>query len=335
MMRESPSAASARVWVSLCAVPVVLLLTLAAGPTGWGFPSLNDPAGAALMLLRVNRLLTGFIAGAALSAAGVIFQALFRNPLAEPYVLGVSSGSALGAAAAVLCGWGVAGVFALPLTAFIAGAATLALVYVLAASGGSRRGEPTLYGILLSGVVVSSMASSLLMLAIAFAPLEGMHNILWWMLGSVQACPPALMAVAGGCALAGLAVAVWKGRDLNALSLGRETAHHLGVRTGRVTAGLLAAGTLLAASAVAIAGLIGFVGLIVPHAVRAWAGPDHRRLPLLSALWGGAFLVVCDTVARTLIAPRELPIGVLTALLGGPFFLYLLQRRRRGEGWIE
>jgi iron complex transport system permease protein len=311
-------------------IPVVLLGSLALGASGIGWPGFDDP-GLALWALRLNRLCTGFVVGAALAASGVVLQALLRNPLADPYILGVSSGAGLGAALAVLSGLAARGIWALPGAAFAGGWAALALVYLLASAG---RGGPSMFALLLCGVIVSAMASSLLMLAVAFAPREGMHGILWWMLGSVQMSAPDVLAAAAALAALGMALLAGQGRTLNALSLGGEAAHHLGLRARAATVGLLLLATLLTAAAVSLAGMIGFVGLLVPHAARAWVGPDHRRLTWAAVWMGGGFLVACDAVARLLAAPRELPIGVVTALIGGPFFLLRLLRRRR-EGWVE
>lgn len=316
-------------WIVLALLtPLVPVLGLALGPSGLGFPDCHTEAGLALLTLRAERVWAGLVVGAALSGAGVILQALLRNPLAEPYVLGVSGGSALGAAAAIL--FGAAGVWTVPLTAFVAGAATLALVVRLAQDG---QGKPSIYGLLLSGVIVSSVCSGLLMFLLSIAPSEGVHNVLWWMLGNLQMPSRPLLALCSVLILAGLAGAAALAPELNALTLGSDTAHHLGVRTAAaVAAGLLLA-TVITASAVATAGLIGFVGLVVPHVVRSLIGPDHRRLLPASALAGGLFLAACDALARTVLAPREIPVGVITALAGGPFFLWILRRRRKA-GWV-
>jgi iron complex transport system permease protein len=312
------------IWPLFLAAPVILISAVLVGVAGiptWGSP---------IMELRVHRVLTGFIVGAGLAGAGVVMQALLRNPLAEPYVLGVSSGAGLGAALAVFFGWSTVFAWSVPAAAFVGGVATLTLVYALAMRGGGG----SIYGLLLSGIIVSAVLANLLMLIVSLAPIEGMHSILWWILGNLQLSSPELLIVGGviaGVCLVALTVA---GPQLNALTLGREAAHHLGVRTGLMIVVCLGLATLLAATAVALAGLIGFVGLIVPHAARAWVGPDHRKLPGVAALIGGLFLVVCDAVARVVIAPQEIPIGVITALVGGPFFLALLLRRRNG-GWIE
>lgn len=315
-------------WPLVVLTPLILGGALLAGSAGW--PDWQTDMGRAVLLLRWQRVLTGLLVGGSLAAAGVVMQAVLRNPLAEPYVLGVSSGAGLGAAVAVALGLSRACAWSVPLLAFTVGLLTLALVYALAA----RAGGASIYGLLLSGIIVSAMLANLLMLVVALAPVEGMHSILWWILGNLQLTSQPLLATGGVLVAAALVAVTALGPQLNALALGRDTAHHLGVRTALVLALCLALATLLAATAVALAGLIGFVGLIVPHAARAWVGPDHRKLPVVAAWLGGVFLVLCDTLARTVFAPQEIPIGVVTALVGGPFFLSLLLRRRK-EGWVE
>lgn len=314
-------------WLLLALTPVVLVGCLWFGPAGIGFPDWSTSEGRLLLQLRLPRVLAGFLVGAALSSAGTVFQAVLRNPLAEPYVLGISSGGGLGAALAILTGLAAASPFSLPLAAFAAALATLALVYRLAGGGG--RGAPSLYGLILSGVIVSAIASSLLMFCISIAPLEGMHSILWWMLGNLQADSPVLLG-AVAVLVAGAFAGLWLlAGSLNALALGTDMAHHLGVRTRLVLALGLGLATAMTAAAVSLAGLIGFIGLVVPHVVRTLTGADHRRLLPAAALGGGLFLPVCDAVARCALPHgQEIPVGVLTAFLGGPFFLFLLRRRR-------
>jgi len=315
--------------VFLVAAPAVLAGCLLLGASGVGWPDMATRAGRAILNLRVNRVLCGFLVGAALSCAGLILQAVLRNPLAEPYVLGVSSGAGLGAAAAILSGLGAASLFALPLCAFGGGAVTIIIVYTLACSGG----KPSVYGLILSGVIVSSICSSLLMFLVATAPVEGLHSVMWWMLGSLQ--PASRVTLAGtGAIIAIVFSATWiLSRDLNALALGDEVAHHIGVRTRVIVPVVLGVATLATGAAVSMAGLIGFVGLIVPHVTRGVFGADHRRLVPAAAVGGGVFLAVCDALARTLMSPVEIPVGVVTALFGGPFFLAILTRKRR-QGWL-
>ncbi len=318
-----------RPWLWLAAGLALLPACLLVGAAGFGLPDTATPTGQAILLLRANRLLCGFLVGAALSTAGVILQAVLRNPLAEPYVLGVSSGAALGAAGAILSGITTISVFALPASAFVAGSLTLLLVYSLSRQGD---GGTSIYGLILSGVIVSSVCSSLLMFVVTAAPMEGLHSILWWMLGNLQPSSMPLLRVATVLLALAFAGAWLLAPQLNALALGAESAHHVGVRLAVVIPLALGVATFMTAVAVSMAGLIGFVGLLVPHVARGLLGADHRRLLPGAALFGGVFLAVCDALARTVLAPEEIPAGVVTALCGGPFFLFLLRRRRR-EGW--
>lgn len=305
-------------------LPALLGLGLLAGSTGFGFPDLSSPTGHALFELRLSRVITGFVVGAALSCSGCVLQAVLRNALAEPYVLGVSSGGSLGAATVIATGLSALSPLALPAGAFLAAATTLLLVCLLA----SRTSRCSPNALILTGVVAGSMLSSLLMLLLSFAKSRAVHSITWWLLGSLQATSwPLIGCVSVLVALAILALCL-EARSLNALALGQETAHHLGVSTRRAVPVVLAAATLAAAAAVAVSGIIGFVGLIVPHALRRLAGANHRTLLPCAALFGGTFLVLCDVLARVLFAPHEIPVGVVTSLLGGPFFLYLLTGRK-------
>jgi len=312
------------IWL-IPAAPLLLGLCLLMGASGWGLPSDDN-----IFYLRMYRVLAGFVVGAALSCAGVVLQALLRNPLAEPYVLGVSSGAGLGAAAAILSGLASLATPVLPLSAFISAAITLAVVYWLANMGGKL----SIYSLILSGVIVSSVCSSMLMFLISMAPDTGLHCVIWWMLGNLETYSRPLLALSSVVIAVGVA-AIWAlAPELNALALGQEMAHHVGVRTKLAVTIGLALATLVASTAVALAGLIGFVGLVVPHVIRSLTGPDHRRLIPAAAVAGGVFLAVCDAVARTVLAPIEIPVGVITALIGGPFFLVILRARRK-QGWIE
>ncbi len=308
---------------------VILVFCVLSGPSGFGLPAIDTAVGRAILSLRLSRIAAGLIVGAALSCAGVIFQALLRNPLAEPYILGVSSGAGLGAAAAILAGLGTAmTLFLLPVSAFAG--AIITLLIALAVAGGTRA---PVYNLILSGVIVSAVASSILMFLVATAPRDGLHSVIWWMLGNLQPASRGQMVITACAVIGGIVAARAIAPQLDAMTLGREVAHHVGVRTERVTAIGLVLGSLLAASAVSLAGLIGFVGLIVPHVMRSLLGPGHRRLIPATALAGGVFLALCDALARSLLAPREIPVGVLTALCGGPFFLSILKLRGR-KGWI-
>jgi len=308
--------------ILLLALAAVCLVSLFAGAA-------SLPAGAlwhsGIFQLRLARTAISVVAGAGLSVAGVIFQAILRNPLAEPYVLGVSSGAGVGAALAIVLGLSAAGVWMLPAMAFAGALSTILLVYALART---PAGAVPIQTLLLSGVVVSAVLSNMLMFVVSVAPSEKLHSVVWWLLGSLQIFDWGLLQIVSAVVAVGLAVSIFLARDLNLMALGEEPAAHLGLDVEQTRKLFFLLASLMTGATVAACGVIGFVGLIVPHSVRLVIGPDHRRLVTASALAGAAFLVLADSVARTAIAPRELPIGVITALLGGPFFLVLLKRRR-------
>ena len=320
-----------RIVLFLVAVPLLLGTSLLLGPTGVMLPNLDEPIGKAIMVLRFNRLVMGLLVGSALSVSGVIFQAILRNPLAEPYVLGVSGGAGLGATMAILFGAVAAIPLSLPLAAFASAVATLFLVYGIASKGSG--GAPSVYSLILSGVIVSAICSSLIMFFVSMAGVEGLHSVIWWMLGNLQPAPVNQRFLSALFIVLGIGGAWLLSSRLNALTLGREVAHYQGINADAVIMGGLLYATLMAATAVSIAGMIGFVGLIVPHVTRAMFGPDHRWLIPLAAVGGGTFLAVCDAFARTVLAPIEIPVGVVTALAGGPFFLLILQRKMK-SAWI-
>ena len=282
-----------------------------------------------VLQLRLARTGISIVAGAGLSVSGVIFQALLRNPLAEPYVLGVSAGAGLGAALAIILGLMAVGVWTLPGMAFLGAMGSILLVYALARTRGGAMSGSTL---LLSGVIVNAVLGNLLMFLVSIAPSEKLHGVVWWLLGDLQVFDWALLRIVSLVVAVGVAISVFFARDLNLLALGDEPAAHLGLDVEWAKRLLFVVASLTTAATVAACGLIGFVGLIVPHTVRLAIGPDHRRLVTASALAGAAFLVLADSVARTVMAPSEIPIGVVTALLGGPFFLFLLRRRKSSYG---
>jgi len=317
-------------WVIYGALTAVLAAaSLASVFAGAVHVPLSELLDSGIVRLRLARIALGIVAGAGLSVAGVIFQALLRNPLADPYVLGVSSGSALGAAGAILLGLAALGPWTLPAAAFVGGTLTIVLVYLL---GRQTEGGVGVQTLLLAGVIVSSLMGSLLMFLVSLSSSQEMHNVIWWLPGNLQIFDWGLLWAVTGTVLAGTVAAALLARGLNLLTLGEEPAAHLGLTVERTKVVFFLVGSLVTAATVAACGLIGFVGLIVPHAVRLACGPDHRRLVLASALAGASLLVLADAFARTVLAPLEIPIGVVTAFLGGPFFLFLLRRRRRGLG---
>jgi iron complex transport system permease protein len=275
--------------------------------------------------VRLPRVILAALVGASLAVAGTAFQGLLRNPLADPYTLGVSSGAAAAAAFTIVFGvtYAGTGLFVLPVAAFLGGLITVILVYRIALS----TGRLMIHTLILAGIIVGSFMSALLMFFIALAG-DGVHQILAWLMGSLafkgwgQIWMLALFLAIGLTAILALS------RDLNLLVCGEESAQQLGSNTEQTKKLLLLAATLITGGAVAAAGTIGFVGLVVPHVMRLLVGPDHRVLVPLSAIAGGLFLVLADTAARTVLAPVELPVGVVTATLGAPFFLFLLISKR-------
>lgn len=275
--------------------------------------------------IRLPRVLLGVFVGASLSVAGVLFQALLRNPLADPFVLGVSGGAALGGIAVLGLG-GLVGVgyAAVPPAAFAGAIATTLLLYAVAGA----RGRFSSTHLLLTGVVFNAIASAaIVFIASVSGRVEG-ANIFLWLIGSLSSGHGGVTAMVALFLGAGLACAIPLARNLNLLALGEEPAEQLGVDVERLKRVVLVATSLMVGAAVSVSGLIGFVGLIIPHLLRLVIGPDHRLLVPASALAGAAFLVACDTASRTLFGGRELPVGAITALAGGPLFILLLRRRQ-------
>jgi iron complex transport system permease protein len=258
----------------------------------------------------------------------VSLQALLRNPLADPYVLGISSGAALGAGVAILMGLGTAVVAALtlPLCAFIGGLLSIIIVYRIAASYGYL----PIHTLLLAGVILNAVFSALIMFITSMMDPNRSFGMMAWLMGTLSGPDyPALLSLATYLG-AGTFILFRQAGALNVLTLGEESAKSLGVEVETVKKTVFLAAALLTGAVVAFSGLIGFVGMVVPHAVRMVIGADHRLLLPASALIGGAFLMLADTLARTLLAPGEIPVGVVTALAGGPFFIYLLMSRKGG-----
>ena len=286
-----------------------------------------DDLGSNIGQLRTARILTGMIIGAALSVAGAIFQALLRNPLAEPYVLGVSSGAGVAAATSIIMNIAIFGAWTLPVMAFVGAIAAILLVLAIARSAGGAIPVQTL---LLAGVVVGSVLGSGLMFLVNMSPNEKLPTVMWWLMGSLQLFNWSLLQVVAMVTLVSIGLSWFLGSSMNILSMGEEPAAHLGLNVERTKIILLALASLMTGCAVAACGLIGFVGLIVPHSVRSVLGPDHRRLIPSCALCGAAFVVLADSAARSLFV-QEIPIGAVTAFMGGPFFLLLLKRGRGGR----
>jgi iron complex transport system permease protein len=279
-------------------------------------------------LIRVPRVVVAFFVGAGLAAAGVIMQALFRNPLAEPGLVGAGSGAVLGGVITFVAGWSATSVLSLPLMAMLGSVLALALVYVMA----TRGGVTPVATLLLSGVAVSALlaAISSLLLSVNIVNWQIAQEIVFWMMGGLDARTWTHVWLCAPFVLLGLAASLIQTRDLDLLQLGEETAASFGVDVESSKRMLTITAAILTGAAVAVSGLIGFVGLVVPHAVRLILGPSNRTLLPASALTGGAFLVLCDLLARTIHPPTEIRLGIITALVGGPLFIFLLLRQYRG-----
>lgn len=273
----------------------------------------------AIRQLRLARLLTALLVGCALSLAGAVLQTLLNNPMADPYVLGVSGGASLGAAAWMATGISAAHPLGIPVLAFVAAFASLWIVCRIARTAGGALNPNSL---ILSGVMVSAIESSLLLLIITFATPGELHSITWWMLGNLQCSSWPLIFCSTACIALAAATITSYARSLNALMLGEPMAAALGVNLRRDVPILLAAATVATAAAVSLAGVIGFVGLMIPHLMRRLIGADHRRLLPAAAIAGALFMWLCDFIATR--AAGGIPVGVVTALTGGPFFLFLL-----------
>ena len=290
-------------------------------PLGDVFPALfgaeNSMLAEVVRSLRLPRALAGFACGGLLALAGALLQVLLRNPLADPYVLGISGGAGVGAILAMLLGLGVAGVNG---ASFVGALAAMLVVFGLAHGDGSW----TQTRLLLTGVIVAAGCGAMVALMLSVAPDSKLHGMLFWLMGDLsQSTDPTLVLL---ILVVVLLISMPYARELNLLARGADMAQTLGVQVGPLRRGVYVVASLATAAAVTQAGSIGFVGLIVPHLVRLAVGNDQRLLLPASILAGGSLLVIADTLARTVIAPQQLPVGVLTALIGVPVFLFLLAR---------
>lgn len=285
---------------------------------------------AVLAYLRIPRLLLAFAVGASLSLSGVILQGIYRNPLVEPFTLGISGGASLGVALCIILGLAsTVGAWMLPVFGFSGALLSIFAVYVL----GSRVQREGFSKMLLTGVMVSLVCSSILMFLLSVSTTEDLQSIIFWTMGSLQHSDTTLVALVLVCSLLVCATAHFFAHSLNAMRLGATEAQHLGVHVSRTVKILFVITSLLTGVCVAVAGIIGFVGLVIPHFMRKLVGTDYRFLLLSSFLAGGIFLIVCDVLSRWLIAPNELPVGVLTGLIGGVLFIVVLSRK--DGGWTR
>ncbi|CAM5649236.1 iron chelate uptake ABC transporter family permease subunit [Mycolicibacterium aubagnense] len=281
--------------------------------------------------IRLPRVVLGALIGAALAVSGAVMQGLFRNPLADPGIVGVSAGAGLGAVSVIVLG-GTAlapfttllGPMALPLAAFLGGLVTTLILYQVA----TRQGRTSVATMLLAGIALSALAMALTGVLIYMADDRQLRDLTFWQLGSLAGATWTKIGTAGPVMLVALVAMPFFARGLNALSLGEATANHLGIQVQKLKYVAIAGVSAAVGASVAVSGGIGFVGIVVPHLLRLTIGPDNRYLLPASALLGASLLILADTVSRTIVAPAELPIGIITATVGGPFFLWILLRKR-------
>jgi iron complex transport system permease protein len=285
-----------------------------------------------IMQVRLPRIVLGLLVGIALATAGAGFQGVLRNPLADPFTLGVASGAAVGAATLILLNvqYSLIGMWSIPLVAFTTGMGTLAIVYTLSRVNGAIRRET----LILAGVIVQAFLAALVSFILSLAD-DTSNQIIFWLMGSLSMRGWQFSAVIAPFILLGVVVLCSYGRTLNIFELGERSAYHLGVRVESTKWVVLTIATLMAAAAVSVAGVIGFVGLVIPHLVRLMVGPDYRLILPLSALTGAIYVTWADTLARMLLAPTEIPLGVLTAFLGVPLFIYLLWKYKQSIGGAD
>jgi cobalamin transport system permease protein len=286
----------------------------------------SDATATILLHVRLPRVFLGFLVGCSLASVGVALQALLRNPLADPYVLGVSSGAALGVSIAVLFGVGTTmlAVSALPLCGLGGGLIALVVIYRMAAS----YDRLPIYSVLLAGVILNAIFSALVMFVTSIMDPNRSFGMMTWLMGSLTAPAYPTLLVFSLYLIIGLGLLLKHVRVLNIMAFGEEPARSLGIDTDRTKRYIFLLSALITGAVVSVSGMIGFIGMVVPHAIRLIVGADHRLLMPASALVGGTFLMVADTLARTLLSPSEVPVGILTALAGGPFFIYLLVWRK-------
>jgi iron complex transport system permease protein len=292
-------------------------------------PDWNVSAEQIVLKVRFPRIMLAVLVGACLSLAGAGFQGVLRNPLADPYTLGVASGSAVGASFLILFGLqtAIVGIWSVPIVAFMTGMLSLLIVLRLA----SMNGKFQLETLILSGVVVQAFLGSFVSFMVSLSD-QVVNEILNWLMGSLTFKGWAEVGVLVPYLVIGLLVLLSYGRTLNLFALGERQAEHLGINVGRTRLIVLMVSTLITAAAVSMSGTVGFVGLVVPHLVRLMVGPDYRMIIPITALFGASYLLWADTLARLLLSPTEIPLGVVTSFLGAPFFIYLLRKHKRKMG---
>lgn len=284
-----------------------------------------------LFYIRIPRTLLGFAIGGSLSLAGAILQGIYRNPLVEPYTLGISGGASLGVTFAIVAGLHLLNILFLPLAGFIGAFTTIFLVYTLSL----KKGTLSVNRMLLIGVMISFISSSLMMFLMSITAAENIHGIVFWIMGSLNESNTTMVWVMVVLSVVCLLISYLFVMPLNALRLGEEKARHLGINSNVTIRILFIITSILTGACIAVAGVIGFVGLVIPHIVRLFVGSDYRIMLVSSFLSGSIFLISCDIIARTIISPNELPIGVITGITGGVVFIVLLSRSQKRSKLLQ
>jgi iron complex transport system permease protein len=338
----TPKKLAIKVIVCLAALAVVMCLCAMVGTQKVSLAKVFAGPGLApgqnidyeiLVGIRLPRVILAALVGAALACCGVVLQAILRNPLADPFILGISSGAGLGVIIAVLSGitWSFWGGSPIAVFAFAGALMTMWLVWCV----GRFAGKSQVTSLLLAGVVVNAFFSAVIMFLTSIAKSQQLRSTIFWLMGNITEKDSSVLWVSAGCILAGIFGLFRICHSLNVLTFGEAEAKGLGVDTGKTKVAAFGLAAFITAIAVSLSGLIGFVGLIIPHGVRLVCGPDHRQLLPVSAITGSTFLVIADTLARTIFGQEQLPVGVITAIAGGPFFLILLARYSRKVSWLK
>lgn len=319
--------------IFICSLVGTESISIKALLSGAGTQESVNPDYQIFVKVRLPRIILACLVGAALACSGAVFQALLRNPLADPYILGISSGAGFGAIIAVICGfnWTVWGRSPIAVFAFAGALGTVWLVWFI----GRMTGKFHVTGLLLAGVVVNAFFSAVIMFLTSIARSHQVYSTIFWLMGNITEEDFLVLWLGTGIVVGGIIALFYISPQLNALSFGEEDARSMGVNIAGIQLIAFAIAAAITAVAVSLSGLIGFVGLLIPHAVRLVFGPDHRQLLPLSGIVGAIFLVIADTLARIIVAPAQLPVGVVTAILGGPFFLFLLVKYSRKVSWLK
>ena len=298
---------------------LVIIFGVLKGSVNLSFSELFAPENRPILHLRLVRVILAIIAGSGLSVCGIALQAILRNPLAEPYLLGTSSGAGLAAVIALTLGLAVTYI---PFAAFIGAILSTLLVYYIS----RERGKIGVQSLILSGIIVSIAFSAIILFLLSTSEREALHGISWWLWGNLEVFDFKLLSIVGVIVAFGIFTVYMFSQDLNAISIGEEEAVHLGINVELMKKILLFLVSLITAAIISVCGVIGFVGLIIPHMSRLIIGPNHKLLIPVSCVLSSAFMILCDSLARTIFAPSEIPIGVITAIVGAPIFIILLKK---------